>query len=494
VSEGRGAGARKQWGARFSKPTERTVEAFSSSLALDFRLLADDVAGSLAHARMLGRQEIIAVEEADAIVGGLGHVFDELTQSPPSDLSRWEDVHSLVEDRLRELIGDTAGRLHTGRSRNDQVALDLRLFARRELCQGVGLLLENQRCLLSLAERYPDTPMPGYTHLQRAQPVLVAHHLLAYREMFERDLERLRDAYRRADVLPLGSAALAGAAYPLDRQYVARLLGFGSISRNSLDAVSDRDFVVEHLAALALIAMHLSRLAEELVLWCSSEFGFACQDDAFATGSSIMPQKKNPDVAELVRGRTGQVYGSLITLLTVLKGLPLSYNRDLQEDKAAYFGAIDTAHACLELSARMLKALKLRPERLAQAAAGGFSTATDLADFLVKRGLPFREAHAVAGAVVNAAEARSIERLADLPADFLATFHPLLAEAQPDLSVEASLAVRDIPGGTAPRQVKHALLEAKRSLARHDRWLVRTRQQLPKVEGQAGRDGETGRR
>jgi argininosuccinate lyase len=472
----------KLWGARFEKATARSVEAFSSSLAVDIRLLADDLAGSLAHARMLGRQGIISAADASAIVAGLGQVGEELLRQPPTDLSRWEDVHSLVEDRLRELIGEPAGRLHTGRSRNDQVALDLRLYARRALCDGVELLLGLGRALLALAARYPDAPMPGYTHLQRAQPVLVAHHLLAYVEMFERDLERLRDAAGRANVMPLGSAALAGPSYPLDRQLVAELLGFDSLSRNSLDAVSDRDFALEHLAALALVAMHLSRLAEELVLWCSAEFGFARMDDAYSTGSSIMPQKKNPDVAELVRGRTGRVYGNLFALLTVLKGLPLSYNRDLQEDKALYFEALDTAHACLQLTAEMLQTVELRPERLAAAAEGGYSTATDLADFLVKQGLPFREAHAVTGAVVNAAERQGIERLGDLPVDELARFHPLLAAAQPDLSVRASLAARDVPGGTAPSRVGEALAAASVRLDRHALWLRQTRERLPQLK------------
>jgi argininosuccinate lyase len=476
VSEGAG----QLWGARFSKPLERSVQAFTSSLAVDFRLLGDDIAGSIAHARMLGHQAIIPPEDASRIVAGLRRVHHELQAEPPADVARYEDVHSLVEDRLRDLIGPAAGRLHTGRSRNDQVALDLRLYARRALCDGVELLVGLQETLLGLAGRYPEAPMPGYTHVQRAQPVLVAHHILAYREMLERDVERLRDAYRRADVLPLGSAALAGAAYPLDREYVARLLGFGSISRNSLDAVGDRDFAVEHLAALALIATHLSRLAEELVLWCSSEFGFAQMDDAYATGSSIMPQKKNPDVAELVRGRTGRAYGNLQALLTVLKGLPLSYNRDLQEDKGLYFEAVDSVHACLQLSAEMVSTLNLRTERLAAAAEGGFSTATDLADFLVRRGLPFRESHAVTGAVVNAAEARGLERLTDLPRSELAAFHPLLA-GEVDLSVAASLAARDLPGGTAPGRVAGALDQALGGLAEHRRWLARTRRRQPSV-------------
>lgn len=472
----------KLWGARFSKAKEQSVEAFSSSLAVDYRLLPDDISGSLAHIRMLGRQGIVAADDVAAIVGGLKNVWVDLSQAPPADISRFEDVHSLVEILLRELIGEPAGWLHTGRSRNDQVALDLRLCTRRSLCEGVELLLRMQQALLSLATRHPDAPMPGYTHLQRAQPVLVAHHLLAYREMFERDIERLRDAYKRADVMPLGSAALAGAAYPLDRKHVASLLGFSAISRNSLDAVGDRDFVVEHLAALALVAMHLSRLAEELVLWCSAEFGFARLDDAYATGSSIMPQKKNPDVAELIRGRAGRVYGDLLALLVVLKGLPLSYNRDLQEDKTSYFSAVDAVHSCLAIAAPMIGTLQIQPQRLAEAAEGGFATATDLADYLAKRGLPFRQAHAVAGAAVNLSEERGADRLSDLPQEVLAKLHPLLAEAQPDLSLRASLAARDLPGGTAPSRVRRALAAAERAVKMHRAWLDRTTQTLPDID------------
>ena len=471
----------KLWGARFQKPTERSVERFTSSLAVDVRLLREDVCGSLAHARMLARQGIVSVADGRSLVQGLARVFEELSNEPADDLADWEDVHSLVEGRLRALIGEPAGRLHTGRSRNDQVALDLRLYAREALCDGAALVLTLQEAALALAERNSDTAMPGYTHLQRAQPVLVAHHLLAYWEMLQRDLARLQDAYRRVNVMPLGSAALAGAAYPLDRAYVAALLGFDEISRNSLDAVSDRDFVVEHVAALALLAAHLSRLAEELVLWCSAEFGFARMDDAYATGSSIMPQKKNPDVAELVRGRTGRAYGGLVAILTVLKGLPLSYNRDLQEDKQAYFEVIDSVHACLELTAGMLGSLELRTDRLADTAAGGFSTATDLADFLAQRGLPFREAHAVTGAVVNEAERRGIERLSELTPAELGRHHKLLAEAGPDLSVEASLAARGLPGGTAPRSVRVALAEATRFQATGRAWLEQARERLPRV-------------
>jgi argininosuccinate lyase len=398
-------GPPKLWGGRFSKPTARRVEEFTSSLPVDRRLLWEDVAGSVAHARMLGRQRIIPSDDARAIVSGLVQLAAELAADDLSGETRWEDVHSLVEGRLREKIGPAAGRLHTARSRNDQVALDERLFARRALADGAARILDLQEVLLELARRHAEVVLPGYTHLQRAQPVLLAHHLLAYVEMLARDLGRLRDAYARADVMPLGSGALAGAPYPLDREYVARLLGFSAISLNSLDAVGYRDFLVEHLAALALVAVHLSRLAEELVLWSGAEFGFVEIDDGYATGSSIMPQKKNPDVAELVRGKTGRVVGHLVALLTTLKGLPLAYNRDLQEDKQGYFDAVDTTHACLELATGLVQTLRVRAERMESAAEGGFATATDLADHLVRRGLPFRDAHQVAGAIVRACEA-----------------------------------------------------------------------------------------
>ncbi|MCC7106714.1 MAG: argininosuccinate lyase [Chloroflexi bacterium] len=476
-------GPGKLWGGggRFSKPTERSVERFTSSIAVDIRLLTEDIVGSIAHARMLGRAQIIPVDDAASIVRGLVAVHGELSHALPVDLDRWEDVHSLVEGTLRPRVGEAAGRLHTARSRNDQVATDLRLYARRMLCDGAELLLDFQAACLELAERYPDTPMPGYTHLQRAQPVLFAHHCLAYAEMAGRDISRLLDAHTRASVLPLGSGALAGAPYPLDRPYVAELLGFDAISRNSLDAVSDRDFVVEHLAALALVAVHLSRLAEELVLWTSAEFGFARLDDAYATGSSIMPQKKNPDVAELVRGRTGRAVANLVGLLTVLKGLPLSYNRDLQEDKAGYFEAVEVVHACLRLTAEMLRTLEMRPDRLRDAAGGGFSTATDLADALVKRGLPFREAHGVAGAAVDLAESRGVP-LWELDHASLVALHPFLQAMAPDLSVEASVTGRDVPGGTAPGRVAEARREARVRIAADRERVGALRQRLPTIE------------
>ncbi|MBI4495158.1 MAG: argininosuccinate lyase [Chloroflexi bacterium] len=454
------------------------MEAFSSSFPFDVRLFTWDVAGSIAHARMLDRQGIIAREDARRLVGGLARVYAE---GPPPPSTAWEDVHSFVEQRLQELVGEAAGRLHTARSRNDQVALDLRLFTRAAVCEQVDRVLQVQETLVALAEVHAESVMPGYTHLQRAQPVVLGHHLLAYCEQFQRDLERLQGVHTRADVLPLGSGALAGVPYPLDRVYVAELLGFGQLSRNSLDAVSDRDFVVEHLAALALAAVHLSRLAEEVVLWSSAEFGFLELDDAYATGSSIMPQKKNPDVAELVRGKSGRVIGSLVALLAMLKGLPLAYNRDLQEDKEPYFDAVDTVAMCLEVLNAALATADVRTERLAAAAGGSFATATDLADYLVRKGLPFRQAHGAIGALVRwcTQERRGLEQLG---LDELRRFSPLFESDAVGLSPARSVADRDLPGGTAPNQVRRAVASARERLETATAWLAAQRNTLPTVE------------
>ena len=442
----------------------------------------EDVVGSIAHARMLGKQGIIPDADAEAIVAGLARVHAELdaTDGPSPDAGA-EDVHSLVEARLGELIGPAAGRLHTARSRNDQVATDLRLWARRALCDCAEAVLGLQAALLERAERDRGLVLPGYTHLQRAQPVLLAHHWLAYVEMLGRDLGRLEDAYRRADVLPLGAGALAGAPYPLDRAYVAELLGFGAVSVNSLDAVSDRDFVVEHLAALALVAVHLSRLAEELVLWSSAEFGFVEMDDAYATGSSIMPQKKNPDVAELVRGKCGRAVGSLVSLLVTLKGLPLAYNKDLQEDKEPYFRAVDDALDCLHLTAEMLATLEVCPERLDAAVADPLLLATDLADHLTRAGLPFRDAHGIVGAIVRDHGAG----LTTLTPAQLAAYSPLLADSPPRLSVRESVRARDVPGATSPRQVASALRRARRAHTAATARRAARRATLPTVEALA---------
>lgn len=462
------------WGGRFSKALDESALRYTTSLPVDRRLYEWDVLGSIAHARMLGRQGIIPAADSAALVDGLLG----LLRSPPALDGPFEDVHSLVETTLAERIGEPAGRLHTARSRNDQIATDIRLFVRSALVTGVGDILDVQAALIQAAEQQAETVMPGYTHLQRAQPVVLGHHLLAYVEMLDRDASRLRDAYVRANVLPLGAGALAGSPYPLDREYVAHLLGFSAVSRNSLDAVSDRDFLAEHLAALAIIAMHLSRLAEELVLWSTAEFRFVALDESFTTGSSIMPQKRNPDVAELLRGKTGRVYGSLVSLLVMLKGLPLSYNRDLQEDKGPYFEAVDLVHDGLTLSAAMLASATWPGDRLAEAAADPLIAATDLADHLTKRGLPFRQAHEIIGHIVRAAE-ESGRSLAEFSLEELRTFSPLFEASAVALQPADLAAARDITGGTAPAQVRVQLEGARARVAAARQWLEQATARLP---------------
>lgn len=462
------------WGGRFSKALDESALRYTTSLPVDRRLYEWDVLGSIAHARMLGRQGIIPAADSAALVDGLLG----LLRSPPALDGPFEDVHSLVETTLAERIGEPAGRLHTARSRNDQIATDIRLFVRSALVTGVGDILDVQAALIQAAEQQAETVMPGYTHLQRAQPVVLGHHLLAYVEMLDRDASRLRDAYVRANVLPLGAGALAGSPYPLDREYVAHLLGFSAVSRNSLDAVSDRDFLAEHLAALAIIAMHLSRLAEELVLWSTAEFRFVALDESFTTGSSIMPQKRNPDVAELLRGKTGRVYGSLVSLLVMLKGLPLSYNRDLQEDKGPYFEAVDLVHDGLTLSAAMLASATWPGHRLAEAAADPLIAATDLADHLTKRGLPFRQAHEIIGHIVRAAE-ESGRSLAEFSLEELQAFSPLFEASAVALQPADLAAARDITGGTAPAQVRVQLEGARARVAAARQWLEQATARLP---------------
>jgi argininosuccinate lyase len=465
------------WGGRFEKPLDERALRYTTSLPVDRRLFEWDVLGSIAHARMLGRQEIIPASDAAALVDGLAGM---LREPPPLD-GAYEDVHSLVEATLAARIGEPAGRLHTARSRNDQIATDIRLFVRAALVEGGAGIVALQSALVDAAERHGQAIMPGYTHLQRAQPVVLGHHLLAYWEMLERDAGRLRDAFSRADVLPLGAGALAGSPYPLDRSYVARLLGFASVSRNSLDAVGDRDFLVEHLAALATIAMHLSRLAEELVLWSSAEFGFVALDESFTTGSSIMPQKRNPDVAELLRGKTGRVYGAVTSLLVMLKGLPLSYNRDLQEDKAPYFEAVDLVHDGLALAAAMIQGAVWRTDRMASAAGDALITATDLADHLAQRGMPFRQAHEVVGRIVRAAEV-SGRRLDEFSLDELRSFSPLFEATAVGLQPANMVAARDVLGGTAPRQVALQVEAARRQLEATRIWVAEQASRLPTLE------------
>ena len=437
--------------------------AYTVSIHYDRRLYRQDIAGSMAHARMLARQGIISEDDAVAIVDGLEQVRQEIEAGDfPWDASL-EDLHMNIERRLHQLIGPAAGRLHTGRSRNDQIALDMRLYTREVIAGAVEGLRNVQRVLVELARRYQDVVMPGYTHLQRAQPVLFAHHMLAYFEMFQRDIGRMEDCRKRVEVLPLGSGALAGVPYPTDRQFLARELGFPTISANSMDAVSDRDFVVEFMAAAALCMMHFSRMSEEIILWSSGEFGFIRLADEFTTGSSIMPQKRNPDFAELARGKTGRVYGDLMGLLTTLKGLPLTYNRDIQEDKEGFFDTVDTLQSTIEVFTAMLPGLQLNAERVKSLAGESGMLATDLADYLVNKGVPFREAHGIMRELCRHCDERNIG-LQDLPLDQYRKYSPLFEADVYAITAAASAAARDIPGGTAPNRVAEALSTAEQIL------------------------------
>ena len=391
----------KLWAGRFQKETDLVVNDFNSSILFDCRLYKEDITGSIAHATMLGRQGIIEEHEAEKIVEGLKGILKDIEEGNVEFSLDYEDIHMNVEQLLTERIGDTGKRLHTGRSRNDQVALDMRLYVKKEIKEIIELILGFMKALTKKSRENLDAVMPGYTHLQRAQPTTFAHYMMAYANMLKRDITRLQDCYERMDEMPLGSGALASTTYPIDRDFVREQLGFARLTDNSLDGVSDRDYCVELLSALSILMMHLSRLSEEIISWCSWEFKFVELDDAYSTGSSIMPQKKNPDVAELLRGKTGRVYGSLITLLTVMKGLPLAYNKDMQEDKECVFDAIDTVERCLPVFTAMLDTLTVRKENMRRAAAGGFINATDCADYLVKKGMPFREAYLIVGRLVS---------------------------------------------------------------------------------------------
>ncbi|HEY8346130.1 MAG TPA: argininosuccinate lyase [Symbiobacteriaceae bacterium] len=456
----------KLWGGRFTKPADKTVEGFTSSLSFDRRLYRQDIQGSIAHARMLGRQGIISQEDAAAIEQGLREILQEIEDGTFPFRQEYEDIHLNIEKRLTEKIGPAGGRLHTARSRNDQVVTDVHLWVKEEIGAISRLISDLQGVLVDRARENLDVIMPGYTHLQRAQPILLSHHLLAYFWMLERDQGRLADCLRRADVCPLGAGAMAGTTFPIDREFTARELGFRAVYPNSIDAVSDRDFIVEFLAAIAICQMHLSRLCEELVIWSSTEFGFVEMDDAYATGSSIMPQKKNPDVAELVRGKTGRVYGDLMAVLTVLKGLPLAYHTDLQEDKERLFDAVDTLKACLQVTSGMLATLKFNRERMAQAVRQDFSNATDLADYLVRKGLPFREAHEVVGRAVLYCIQQG-KFLADCSLEELKGFCPLIeADVYEAIAPETCVNLRVSQGGTAPPEVKRQLQMAEELLAR----------------------------
>ena len=437
----------------------KMAQDYLASIPVDRRLYRHDIQGSIAHARMLARQKIIAARDARAIIAGLNSIGDEIERGKFPFKPELEDIHMNIEARLLEKIGDAAGRLHTARSRNDQIALDMRLFLKEEIPKTIDRIKALQSSLVKLAQANSKLIIPGYTHLQQAQPVLLAHHLLAYFEMLERDRERFYDCLKRTDVLPLGSGAVAGVPYPVDRHFLAQELGFSELSKNSIDAVSDRDFVVEYQAAAALTMMHLSRLAEELVLWSSAEFGFIEIGEAFTTGSSIMPQKRNPDVAELARGKTGRIYGNLFSLLTTLKALPLSYNRDMQEDKEGLFDTLDTLNSTLEVFAQMLPTIKLNSRRI-QEVMKDYILATDIADYLVKKGMPFREAHGTVAKLSRYALSRQ-KGFHELKLSEYRKFSPLFDKKVYDITVESSVAARDVAGGTAPGQVKAALKKAK---------------------------------
>jgi argininosuccinate lyase len=455
----------KLWQGRFSEKTASVVEAFTSSIQIDQRLYAFDIQGSIAHCKTLAKASIITEAEASEIILGLETIRQEIEAGRLQFDDSLEDIHMHIESRLVEIIGPVGRKLHTARSRNDQVALDVRMYLRVATADIVHMLYRLQHVLVALAKQHLDTILPGYTHMQRAQPILLSHHLMAYYEMFARDMQRLTGCLRRINVMPLGSAALAGTTYPIDRSYTAELLGFEEISANSVDAVSDRDFILEFLSCAGICMIHFSRLSEELILWSTSEFHFIELPDSFATGSSIMPQKKNPDVPELVRGKAGAVIGNLMALLTVMKALPLSYNRDMQEDKAPLFNAVDTLTACIGVYCDMLPAIKFKQSAMLQAASKGFLDATDMADYLVTRGLAFREAHHLVGAAVSFA-LRNKKELYELTLEQLQSFSSLIEEdIYSFLETRQMVERRTSSGGTAGKNVRRAIAVAEKILA-----------------------------
>ena len=452
------------WSGRFNEPVAELVKKYTASIGFDYRLAAFDIQGSIAHAQMLGAQKIISADDVKAIEQGLAEIAHEIEAGQFEWLLDLEDVHLNIEKRLTDKIGDAGKRLHTGRSRNDQVATDVRLWLRASADQVSVALKKLQLSLLDLAEAHFDTVMPGFTHLQVAQPVTLGHHLMAYVEMLSRDAQRFADCRRRINRLPLGAAALAGTSYPIDRELVAKKLGFDGVCENSLDAVSDRDFAIEFTFAASLVMTHLSRLSEELILWSSPRFAFIDIADRFCTGSSIMPQKKNPDVPELVRGKTGRVYGHLTALLTLMKGQPLAYNKDNQEDKEPLFDTVDTLLVTLEIYADMMRGITVNKDNMRQAASEGFATATDLADYLVKKGMPFRDAHEVVALAVRFAVDKKVD-LSDLPLATLQQFSSSIADdVYGVLTLEGSLNSRNHIGGTAPVQVKAAIARMRATL------------------------------
>ncbi len=447
----------KLWSGRFQKSTHKLTDDFNSSIHFDQRLYKQDITGSIAHAKMLGKQGIIPKEDAELIQKTLYEILSDIEEGKIEFDIAAEDIHMNIEQILTQRIGDVGKKLHTGRSRNDQVALDMRMYLKDEIRVITAMITDLQKVLLNLAKENTLTIMPGYTHLQKAQPLSFAHHLLAYVEMLKRDKQRLNDTYTRTNVLPLGAGALAATTYPLDRDFVARELDFEQISLNSLDAVSDRDFCIELLSALSIMMMHLSRFSEEIIFWCSHEFQFVELDDAFSTGSSIMPQKKNPDIAELVRGKTGRIYGSLMALLTTMKSLPLAYNKDMQEDKEPVFDAIDNVKMCLPVFTDMAGSMKVNKDRMYEGAKGGFTNATDLADYLVKKGIAFRDAHSIVGKIVFACIEKGIG-LEDMTLDeYKAVSQNVEEDVFKAISLEECVNKRNVPGGPAEEAVKKAI-------------------------------------
>ena len=451
----------KLWGGRFEKSTAKEVDDFNSSIRFDQRLYKQDIKGSIAHVGMLGKQGIIPFQDSELIISTLNEILKDIENGKIEFEIDAEDIHMNIEKILIQRIGEPGKRLHTGRSRNDQVALDIRMYLMEEIDDLKGLIIEVSKTLIKLAEEHLDTIMPGYTHMQRAQPITLAHHLMAYFQMFSRDIDRLMDCKKRTNVMPLGAGALAGTTYPLDREAVANELGFSAITQNSMDSVSDRDFVIELSSVLSIVMMHLSRFCEELILWSTSEFGFVEMDDAYSTGSSIMPQKKNPDVAELIRGKTGRVYGSTMTLLTMMKSLPLTYNKDMQEDKEAIFDAVDTVKLCLPVFNKMIATMKVKEDKMLEAAGGGFTNATDAADYLVYKGLPFREAHEIIGKLVLYC-VQNQKSLEQIILDEFKKFSGIIEEdIYEAISLKTCVKKRKLPGGPAEEAVKVAIRMGK---------------------------------
>ncbi len=455
---------KKLWEGRFNKETNKLLEKFNASITFDNRMYEEDINGSIAHSRMLVKQEIINKDEQNKIESGLLDIKKEIEEGVFQFKVEDEDIHMSIEKRLTEIIGPIAGKLHTARSRNDQVALDIRMYVRKEARNIRQLLINMEHILLNLSEKYKNTVIPGYTHLQRAQPILFSHHLMAYFQMFKRDISRIDDFLERTDELPLGAGALAGTTFNLDRNYTAQLLGFSKPTENSLDSVSDRDFIIELAMIISIISMHLSRFSEEIIIWCTSEFSFISLDDAFATGSSIMPQKKNPDIAELVRGKTGRIYGNLVGILTTMKALPLAYNKDMQEDKEGIFDSIDNIKLSIEIFYAMLDTLSVNEDKILNSIKSGFLNATDVADYLARRNIPFRQAHKITGEIVSYCESRNIA-IDDMSIEDFKNFSEVFEEdILSEITIENCINKRDSLGGTSIKNVEIQLENARKYL------------------------------